>query len=125
MTLKGTDIFLVFMLISISILAFLPHQVLPQIIEKDNPNFNHILAFFTISFYTYRFERWKLKNILFFIIAFGLYIEVFQGLFTTREFSLHDLLFDVAGYVIFLVLLFIFRLLKNLIRNHKIKTKLT
>ena len=98
------NIVFLLLLFVISVFAFLPHENIPQDIDTFNANYKHIFAFFTIAFYMYFYKKINLVNILFFILLFGFYIEVVQGLFTTREFSLYDMLYDLLGYFSLVVL---------------------
>lgn len=52
----------------------------------------------------YYYKKTKLLQILYFIVLFGAYIEIVQGLFTTREFSLYDIAYDLFGYFILTIL---------------------
>ena len=92
------------LLFVISIFAFLPHSEIPKDIDYFNANYKHVFAFFTISLYLYSYKSTTFLNVLFFILLFGFYIEIFQGLFTTREFSLYDVIYDLLGYLMLIIL---------------------
>ena len=80
------------------VFAFLPHNQIPHDIDSINTNYLHVISFFVISFYLKYFKKIKILNIFYFTILFGFFIEIFQGLFTTREFSLLDVVFDIIGF---------------------------
>ncbi|MEA1914902.1 MAG: VanZ family protein [Campylobacterota bacterium] len=98
------------MLLGIFLFAFLPGDTLPKMLHAINPDLKHIVAFFVISLYVYHFKHWQIVGIGLFCLGFGLFIEIGQGLFTSREFSLHDLLYDVVGYGVFLIYVLIYKL---------------
>ena len=100
------NIYFILLLVIISIFAFLPHKSIPHAIDTFNANYKHVLAFFSISFYMYFYKKSTLIEIFIFILLFGIYIEVIQGLYTTREFSLYDLFFDLIGYLLLTALVF-------------------
>jgi len=85
-------------IIFILIFALSPHSRIPQAIDSINTHYLHILSFFTMSLYLDYVKKIKLLNVLYFVLAFGLFIEITQGLFTTREFSLFDVVFDLIGF---------------------------
>jgi len=92
------DIVFYAIIISILIFALLPYSCIPQAINGINTNYLHILSFFTLSLYLDCFKKIKLLDVLYFVLAFGLFIEITQGLFTTREFDLFDVVFDLIGF---------------------------
>jgi len=103
---KDMQKFLIFILILLftSIMAFLPHKDIPYAIDSFNANGKHVITFFVLSAYLYFFRMLSLKNIFYFILIFGTYIEIVQGLFTTRDFSFLDLIYDILGYSILYIL---------------------
>ena len=92
------DIIFYAIIIFILIFALSPHNRIPQTIDSINTNYLHILSFLTLSLYLDYIKKIKLLNVLYFVLAFGLFIEVTQGLFTTREFDLFDVVFDLIGF---------------------------
>jgi len=92
------DIIFYAIIIFILIFALSPHSRIPQTIDSVNTNYLHILSFLTLSLYLDYIKKIKLLNVLYFVLAFGLFIEVTQGLFTTREFDLFDVVFDFIGF---------------------------
>jgi len=86
-------------IIFILIFALSPHSRIPQVIDSINTHYLHICSFLVISLYLNYVKKIKLLNVLYFVLAFGLFIEITQGLFTTtREFSLFDVVFDLIGF---------------------------
>jgi len=92
------------LLFVISVFAFLPHENIPRDIDTFNANYKHVFAFFTIASYMYLYKKTNLLYVLSFVLFFGFYIEVVQGLFTTREFSLYDVVYDLFGYILLVIL---------------------
>jgi len=119
---KVNFIFLILLFI-ISVFAFAPHDNIPNTIDAFYPNVKHIFAFTVISFFMYFYKKTTFLNIFYFILFFGLFIEVVQGLFTTREFSMYDVIYDIFGYIIFIILVNSNLLLGkiNVIKSLKIK----
>jgi len=92
------DIVFYGIIIFILIFALSPHSRIPQAIDSINTHYLHILSFLTLSLYLDYVKKIKILNVLYFVLAFGLFIEITQGLFTTREFSLFDVVFDLIGF---------------------------
>jgi len=92
------DIVFYAIIIFILICALSPYGFMPQAIKGINTNYLHILSFLTLSLYLDYVKKIKLLNVLYFVLAFGLFIEITQGLFTMREFSLLDVVFDLIGF---------------------------
>ncbi len=56
------------------------------------------MSFFVLSLYLDFIKKIKILNVFYFVVLFGLFIEITQGLFTTREFDLFDVVFDLIGF---------------------------
>ena len=103
---------LTFILIIYIILLFLGASVIKLGEVSDSPGFDkalHFIGFFILTILLLlTFEHYKLNNkhIAIFLIALGLgiIIEVVQLGIPGREFSLLDLLVDVVGIILALVL---------------------
>ncbi len=93
------------LIIVISIFAFLPHEDIPHSIDSINTNYYHILTFIVITMYMYSYKKYTHLNIFIFIFIFGFYIEITQLLFTTRQFSIKDIGYDILGYLICIMLI--------------------
>lgn len=117
------NIIFIILLFIISVFAFSPHENIPKTIDTFYPNIKHVFAFFVISFYMYYYKKTKILNIFWFVLIFGTYIEIVQGLFTARDFSLYDVIYDIFGYIILIFLfsykVFLDKIIHYLIINNK------
>ena len=93
----------------ILVFAFLPHRLIPNLIDQIDTRYLHILAFGTLTFYMCYIQKIKIKKTFYLLLLFGLFIEITQGLFTTREFSLFDVVFDLIGYGLIVAFLIVKR----------------
>lgn len=83
-------------LISVSYLALMPVEHLPTVSTWDKAN--HFVAFFVLTNLLYLcFAKHPLINVVVWLTAYGLLLELLQGLSNFRVFSYFDLLADVIG----------------------------
>ena len=87
----------------IIVLANMPGQYLPGILTFS-PGFNHMMAFLVMGFLLDRAMRLTYVEVAAILISIGYLIEWMQLLGGYREFSLIDLLFDMAGITLYIVL---------------------
>ncbi len=100
-------------LITISIFAFSPGQYTPAIIVNHDKA-AHALAFFILSFLVHcSFRIIPIYKIMMLTITIGLAIELIQFLFTSRGFSLEDLMYDIVGVSIYVMIYFFIQLLQS------------
>lgn len=94
-------IFIVSLLI-VFVFAFSPGKYTPAYIV-DHDKIAHAMAFFMLSFFLHRtFPIWKMQTVMLLMFLFGLTLEMVQFLFTSRGFSLKDLMYDVVGMIIYM-----------------------
>lgn len=105
------NICLIILSLGISYFAFAPHEDIPKDIDNLNANILHVFTFFVISICFYNIKKYSYLQVFFIVITLGICIEIVQGLFTTREFSVFDLGYDIIGYS----LMYILNFSKNLI----------
>ncbi len=103
------DILFYIIIALILIFALSPHNRIPQTIDNVDTNYLHILSFFVLSLYLDLFKKIKILNVFYFVILFGLSIEITQGLFTIRQFDLFDVVFDIIGFGLSLMVLMLKR----------------
>ena len=90
-------------LITISFFAFSPGQYTPAFIVNHDKA-AHTLTFFVLSFLMHRsFIMIPITKIMMFTISLGIAIELIQFLFTSRGFSLEDLMYDVIGVTMYVI----------------------
>ena len=99
--------------IFILIFAFLPHKSMPSMIDQIDTRYLHVLAFGTLTFYMCCIRKVKLKKTFYMLMSLGIFIEVTQGLFTTREFDLMDIVYDLIGYGLIVFCWFVWGYLEN------------
>lgn len=91
-------------LITISVFAFSPGQNTPVFIAYHDKA-AHALTFFILSFLMHRsFSLLSMTKIIMFMISLGIAIELIQLLFTSREFSLEDLMYDAIGMTMYITI---------------------
>lgn len=103
---NASKFLLLFVLIVVSVFAFAPGQWTPAwVVNHDK--FVHLLVFFTLSIMlSFVFPSLRLIEHLAFLMVFAFLIEVVQYLFVGRGFSVADILYDVAGAVLFYFLVY-------------------
>jgi len=94
---------LVIGLLVIFVFALLPGQLTPAyVVNHDKAA--HALAFFMLSLMLVRaFPGWFLPARLISLALLALMIEAMQYLFVGRGFSVEDLLYDIAGALLFVM----------------------
>lgn len=94
---------LVLSLIIISLFAFSPGEYTPATIVNHDKTV-HALTFFVLSFLLHRsFRNIPVTQIIVFTILMGLAIELIQFIFTSRGFSLEDLMYDIVGVTLYVM----------------------
>ncbi|WNC71170.1 VanZ family protein [Thalassotalea psychrophila] len=90
-------------LLSVSYLALMPIAELPNISSYDKAN--HFIAFFVLSvLQSFCYTKSRNVNVMAWLFVYGMLLEVLQGTTTFRHFSYLDLLADVFGIVVGLIL---------------------
>lgn len=98
--------------ICICILAFLPGKLIPDFFYLFSSSNKHVFSFLVISILLNIIYKIKIQSIFLIVILFGISIEIIQGLFTTREFSFSDFIYDIIGFIVFLIIKKILDILK-------------
>ncbi|MEA1915006.1 MAG: VanZ family protein [Campylobacterota bacterium] len=92
------------MLITISLISFLPnYNALPPIASLSD-HLNHFIAFFTLSFFLIHGIKLSTQLTLFYMFIYGTAIECFQYFLPNRVFGLDDIVFDTLGILFFILL---------------------
>ena len=86
----------------------------PQITRDFFVSSNHVYVFFIFSFLGYLSFSKKLKKIIYYLILLSIVLEILHIVIPNRGFEVADLLGNLLGVVLSLILfkLFIFRRLK-------------
>jgi len=86
----------------------------PQITRDFFVSSNHVYVFFIFSFLGYLSFSKKLKKIIYYLILLSIVLEILHIIIPNRGFEVADLLGNLLGVVLSLILfkLFIFRRLK-------------
>ena len=86
----------------------------PQITRDIFVSSNHVYVFFIFSFLGYLSFSKKLKKIIYYLILLSIVLEILHIIIPNRGFEVADLLGNLLGVVLSLILfkLFIFRRLK-------------
>jgi len=86
----------------------------PQLTRDFFVTSNHVYIFFVISFLGYLSFSKKLKKIIYYLILLSIVLEILHIIIPNRGFEVADLLGNLLGVVLSLILfkLFIFRRLK-------------
>ena len=112
------DIIFYSIVATILVFALSPHNRVPQAIDSMNANVLHIAPFLVLSLYLDYLKKIKILNVFYFVIIFGLFIEITQGLFTTRQFDLYDVFFDLIGFGLSIIIITIKRILYSCMQYH-------
>lgn len=97
----------------ICVFAFSPGQYTPAFIVNHDKA-AHAVTFFVLMFLMHRsFKTMPVTTIALFVILLGIAIELIQFLFTSRGFSLEDLLYDAVGITMYAMVLSIIRFLQS------------
>ena len=86
----------------------------PQITRDFFVSSNHVYVFFIFSFLGYLSFSKKLKKIIYYLILLSIVLEILHIIIPNRGFEVADLLGNLLGVILSLILfkLFIFRRLK-------------
>jgi len=93
------------------VLAIVPNDHIKLSIDNAD-KLKHFTAFFVLSFLLNRASSTithRLRNISV-LMGFGIFIEIVQLFFPTRESSIEDIIADSIGILVFQLLLSLFRL---------------
>lgn len=94
-------------LICIGVFAFSPGQYTPAFIVNHDKA-AHTLTFFVLTFLMHRsFRTLTILYITIFAILLGIAIELIQFFFTSRGFSLEDLMYDAVGIALYIMTYFV------------------
>jgi VanZ family protein len=106
---KVLGVLLFFIVLGVLIFAFAPGQWTPAwIVNHDK--FSHMVVFFSLGvMVNFTFTKVKLYLQLIFLIMLALLIELLQYSLFNRGFSYMDIVFDLLGIVLFLILNFVMK----------------
>ncbi|WP_034764709.1 VanZ family protein [Chrysiogenes arsenatis] len=94
--------------IAITYLALTPHATIPSI-DQANDKLKHILAFAFLACTTTLSWNWSWKKVFFLLLFYGAAIELAQSGIAGRHASGYDIVADVVGIFVGLLLSTIFR----------------
>ena len=114
-------------IVSIYILAIIPLEI-AQIATPLWDKTNHFIAFFVLSILIKLSYNIKSVKIFIYLLGYGVFIELSQLLLTTTRFGeINDVIADIIGTTIGLIVIYLFRFIKyNVIddkRNNNDTTK--
>ncbi|NWF67309.1 MAG: VanZ family protein [Campylobacterales bacterium] len=81
-------------------MAFTPSPY-PPALDRLNDKFNHLVAFFTLSFFYFNAFSKKISYLIFIMLMFGIFIEIIQFFIPNRSSSILDIIADMIGVVMF------------------------
>ena len=103
---KAVSVFRGMLIIAVCLVTYMAmtHRHLP-VVDDLHGNLSHILAFYLLALlidFTFP-DKPSVIAKLALLLAYGFVIEVIQGLFTERTFSMIDVLADLIGVTLYLV----------------------
>jgi VanZ family protein len=101
------------------ILAVIPAQKMPELNLWDKSN--HFIAFFVLTaLFIYAF-KYKYHIAFIELLAYGVFIEIAQYFSINRSSEFLDVVADGLGIITAIILIYLFRILKTINYNSKVK----